>query len=71
MNKILKERTEELLLMGKDLGLDFFPINFEVVPQEVMLEITSYGLPTRARHWSYGRSYDYQKINGEMGFSKI
>ena len=71
MNKVLKERTEELLLMAKNLGLDFFPINFEVVPQEVMLEITSYGLPTRARHWSYGRSYDYQKINGEMGFSKI
>ena len=71
MNKTLKKRSDALMLMANDMGLDFFPINFETVSQDIMLEITSYGLPTRARHWSYGRSYDYQKINGEMGFSKI
>lgn len=71
MNKLLKERAKWLKEKARELGLDFFPINFEVVPEEVMLEIQSYGLPTRARHWSYGQSYEYQKIYGQMGLSKV
>lgn len=54
-----------------EMGVDYFPINWEVVPEEVMLEVMSYGLPTRARHWTYGQSYKYQKLNGEMGMSKV
>ena len=71
MNKVLKERIEILNNMAVDIGLDYYPINYEVVPQEVMLEVMSYGLPTRARHWSYGQSYEYQKMQGEMGHSKV
>ena len=71
MNKVLKERVRILNEMAIEINLDYYPINYEVVPQEVMLEVISYGLPTRARHWSYGQSYDYQKMQGEMGFSKI
>lgn len=55
----------------KEMGVDFFPINWEVVPEEVLLEVMSYGLPTRSRHWSYGQSYQYQKLQGEMGLSKV
>jgi stage V sporulation protein R len=36
-----------------------------------MHNVCAYGLPTRARHWSYGRSYDHQKTYGEMGLSKV
>ena len=54
-----------------EMGVTYFPINWEVVPEDVMLEVMSYGLPTRARHWSYGQSYKYQKLNGEMGMSKV
>jgi stage V sporulation protein R len=71
MKQLLEERAEWLENKAREMGLDFFPINWEVVPEEVMLEVMSYGLPTRARHWSYGQSYDYQKINGEMGLSKV
>ena len=71
MNNILEERIEILEKKAVDMGLDYYPINYEVVPQETMLEVISYGLPTRARHWSYGQSYDYQKMQGEMGFSKV
>lgn len=71
MKKLLQERSNWFEEKATELGLDFFPINYEVVPQEVMLEIMSYGLPTRARHWSYGQSYEYQKLNGEMGMSKV
>lgn len=65
------KRVEELEKLAKDLGLDFFPVIFETVSKETMNNICSYGLPTRARHWSYGRSYDHQKTYGEMGYSKV
>jgi len=71
MKKILEERAAWFEEKAREMGLDFFPINWEVVPEEVLLEVMSYGLPTRARHWSYGQSYEYQKIQGEMGSSKV
>jgi len=71
MNKVLEARIKVIEEIAKDMGLDYYPINYEIVPQETMLEVISYGLPTRARHWSYGQSYEYQKMQGEMGFSKI
>jgi len=71
MNKVLTERIKILEKMAEDMNLDPYPINYEVVSQDTMLEVISYGLPTRARHWSYGQSYDYQKMQGEMGFSKV
>jgi stage V sporulation protein R len=71
MKKLLEERASWFENKSLELGLDFFPINWEVVPEEVLLEVMSYGLPTRARHWSYGQSYNYQKVQGEMGLSKV
>jgi len=64
-------RIADLEQLAKDNGLDFFPVVFEVVSANTMNNVCAYGLPTRARHWSYGRSYDHQRIYGEMGFSKV
>ena len=71
MNDLLQDRITKMEKIADDLGLDYYPINYEVVSQETMLEVMSYGLPTRARHWSYGQSYEYQKMQGEMGHSKV
>lgn len=72
MKEILRERIDKLEeLATSDMKLDYYPINYEIVSQETMLEVMSYGLPTRARHWSYGQSYEYQKMQGEMGLSKV
>jgi len=71
MNKILKENIEKLEELAKEMKVDFYPMKYEVVPIESMLDVMSYGLPTRARHWRYGQSYDYQKMSGEMGQSKV
>jgi len=65
--KAIKDMEE----LARKEGLDFFPTIFEYVNRDIMLEACSYGLPVRARHWSYGRSYDHQKIYGEMGLSKV
>lgn len=67
----LKGRLKEFELMADDMGVTYFPIEFEIVPQDVMLEVVTYALPSRARHWVYGQSYDYQKHSDGMGSSKI
>lgn len=64
-------RFDELRVLARQLGLDFFEVIFEVVPQDIMSEIAAYGLPTRARHWSYGKVYNRQRVHGQMGLSKI
>lgn len=71
MSDKLKGRLKEFESMASDIGMTYFPVEFEIVPQEVMLEVTTYALPSRARHWVYGQSYDHQKSSGEMGHSKI
>jgi stage V sporulation protein R len=68
---MFEERVAELETLARQQGLDFFPIVFEVVPQDIMTEIAAYGLPTRARHWSYGKVYQSQRLYGTMGLSKI
>ena len=66
-----RDRIDELERLAKENGLDFFPVVFEVVSANTMNNVCAYGLPTRARHWSYGRSYDHQRVYGEMGYSKV
>jgi stage V sporulation protein R len=68
---MFETRVAELEALARDQGLDFFPVSFEVVPQDMMTEVASYGLPTRARHWSYGKVYQHQHLYGTMGLSKI
>lgn len=68
---MLEARMAELEALARAQGLEFFPTLFEVVPQDIMTEIASYGLPTRARHWSYGKVYQSQRLYGTMGLSKI
>jgi len=64
-------RVAELEALAQQQGLNFFPTSFEIVPHDIMTEIAAYGLPTRARHWSYGKVYQSQRLYGTMGLSKI
>jgi stage V sporulation protein R len=68
---MFEERVAEIEALAGEQGLDFFSTSFEVVPQDIMTEIAAYGLPTRARHWSYGKVYNSQRLYGTMGLSKI
>src|SRR5262245_32278024 len=68
---MFEARVAELEALAQQHGLDFFPTSFEVVPHDIMTEVASYGLPTRARHWSYGKVYQSQRLYGTMGLSKI
>ncbi|MEE8291193.1 MAG: SpoVR family protein [Candidatus Tectomicrobia bacterium] len=68
---MFEDRVAEIEALAREQGLQFFPTMFEVVPRDIMTEIASYGLPTRARHWSYGKVYQSQRLYGTMGLSKI
>ncbi|HEY3328770.1 MAG TPA: SpoVR family protein [Capsulimonadaceae bacterium] len=54
-----------------EMGLDPYPTHFEVVPQHIIYELGSYGLPARFSHWTFGRDYHRQKTSYEYGQSKI
>ncbi|MER3485512.1 MAG: stage V sporulation protein R, partial [Chloroflexota bacterium] len=43
----LERAIDQIWAIAQRLGLDPFPVHFEVVPAEVMYEIGAYGLPGR------------------------
>ncbi|MDX1434398.1 MAG: SpoVR family protein [Gammaproteobacteria bacterium] len=57
--------------LARELGLDFYPVDFELAPSNLMLEISVYGLPVRMAHWSFGVRYIHQLIRQNMGNSRI
>ncbi|SHG75106.1 SpoVR family protein [Massilia sp. CF038] len=67
----LDNYAEQFLVLAQELGLDFYPVSFDLVPANFMLEIAVYGLPVRMRHWSFGVRYIHQLVRQHMGHSRI
>lgn len=67
----LKAYSTRIEKLARDLGLDYYPVDFEVVPNNFMMEIAVYGLPVRMHHWSFGVRYIHQLIRQGMGHSRI
>lgn len=57
--------------LARRLGLDYYPVDFEVVPPAFMMEVAVYGLPVRMPHWSFGVRWIYQMVQHRMGHSRI
>jgi stage V sporulation protein R len=57
--------------LAKRMQLDYFPVEFEVVPPSFMMEVAVYGLPVRMPHWSFGVRYIHQLVQHRMGYSRI
>ena len=57
--------------LARQHGLEFHPVEFDVVPPSFMLEIAVYGLPVRMPHWSFGVRYIHQLVRQHMGHSHI
>lgn len=70
-NEQLAEYTPRIEGLARDHGLSFYPVDFELVPNQFMMEVAVYGLPVRMPHWSFGVRYIYQYIQHRMGNSKI
>ena len=59
---------EKILRIAEDLGLDWHPIDYEIIDYQEMLGAMAYvGLPTHYRHWSYGKEYERTHTLYNMG----
>ncbi|MFQ5633698.1 MAG: SpoVR family protein [Gammaproteobacteria bacterium] len=71
MTQTLEQIGLGLEELGRKLGLDYYPLQFEEVPSSFMMEIAVYGLPVRMPHWSFGVRYIYQLVQHRMGNSRL
>ncbi|HEX4927958.1 MAG TPA: SpoVR family protein [Burkholderiales bacterium] len=67
----LEEYGSRIEALARALGLDYYPVDFELAPASLMTEIAVYGLPVRMPHWSFGVRYIHQLVRQSMGYSKI
>lgn len=67
----LENYTARIETLAQQFGLDYYPVDFELVPNNFMTEIAVYGLPVRMPHWSFGVRYIHQLIRQGMGHSRI
>jgi len=67
----LNDYAARIEALAKELGLTYYPVDFELVPENFMMEISVYGLPVRMPHWSFGVRYIHQLIRRGMGHSRI
>ena len=67
----LEHYAEGIESLARRLGLDYYPVEFELAPASLMTEIAVYGLPIRMPHWSFGVRYIHQLVRQSMGNSKI
>lgn len=71
MENKLREYIPQIEALADAQGLDYYPVEFEIVPPAFMLEISIYGLPVRMPHWSFGVRYIYQFAQHQMGHSRV
>lgn len=70
-NRRLAEFRPKLEALARAQGLDFHPVDAELVPAAFMMEVAVYGLPVRMPHWSFGVRYIHQYVQHRMGHSRI
>ncbi|HCI78844.1 MAG TPA: stage V sporulation protein R, partial [Ktedonobacter sp.] len=67
----LRDAIDAAWDIAHKFGLDPFPTHFELVPASIMYEFASYGIPGRFSHWTHGKAYHRQKLQYDLGLSKI
>jgi len=59
---------DKIIRVACDLGLDWHPIDYEIIDYAEMLGAMAYtGLPTHYSHWSYGKQYERTHTLYNMG----
>jgi stage V sporulation protein R len=66
-----RRHLERIEALARERGLDYLPVEFEAVPDSLMMEIAIYGLPVRMPHWSFGVRYIYRLVQHRMGLSRL
>lgn len=61
LRRLIKIETRIKQIVSEDLGLDCYPIEFDIVPPQKMLELMAYNIPTNISNWKKGRDYERQR----------
>jgi stage V sporulation protein R len=68
----IRRMIEDIGVIARSYGLDFFDTIFEVVDFEQMNEVASYGgFPNRYPHWQFGMEYERVSKGYRYGLQKI
>ena len=60
--KDLERYNVRIEALAAEIGLDYYPQEFEIISFEDMLCYEAYvGMPSHYSHWSYGKTYDRLK----------
>ena len=70
-NKLLEEAVEKIVHRAKELGLDFYDMNFEICPADIIYTFGAYAMPTRFSHWTFGKAYQRMKTHYDYNLSRI
>ncbi|MHA2342975.1 MAG: SpoVR family protein [Candidatus Hodarchaeales archaeon] len=67
LRRLIKIENRIQQIVTEDLGLTCFPIEFDIVPPQKMLEIMAYRIPTNISNWKRGRDYERARTIWEYG----
>lgn len=67
----LERAIHDITHIATQLGLDFFPMRYEICPADIIYTFGAYGMPTRFSHWSFGKTFQRMKMQYDYGLSKI
>ncbi|MHB8075252.1 SpoVR family protein [Desulfosporosinus fructosivorans] len=63
--------ANDIAQVARGMGLDFYPVNFEIVPAETLYTFGAYGMPVRFTHWSFGKAFYRMKTQYDLNLSRI
>jgi stage V sporulation protein R len=69
--KELYRAIDEITEIASGLGLDFYPMRYEICPADIIYTFGAYGMPTRFSHWSFGKQFHKMKLQYDLGLSQI
>lgn len=67
----LNSIAQDIAQVARGMGLDFYPVNFEIVPAEALYTFGAYGMPVRFTHWSFGKAFYRMKTQYDLNLSRI
>lgn len=75
MSRLIKIE-ERIYQIAEEMGLEYCPIEFDIVPNKKMIELMAYLLPGNISNWKYGRDYErirtmYEKSNYNLPLEMV
>ncbi len=69
--QVLEKEIGKILKIAGQLGLDYYPMRYEICPADIIYTIAAYGMPTRFSHWSFGKAFHKMRLQYDFNINKI